>query len=77
MASAASCAAVMAGVGVDVELREPLQTREVCFGDAPGPAPVGAFVDFGAEYFGEEAEVGLPFPDCDLGQPGGFVADGG
>jgi len=65
------------GRGVDVELREPLQAREVCFGDASGPAPVGSFVDFGAEYFGEEPEVGLPFPHRDLGQPGGFVADGG
>jgi hypothetical protein len=33
--------------------------------------------DFGGEHFGEEAEVGLPFAHRDLGQPGGFVADGG
>jgi hypothetical protein len=59
------------------ELGQALEAGELRFGDAPGPAPVTAFVEFGGEYFGEEAQVGLPFPDCDLGESGGFVADGG
>ena len=65
------------GGGVDVEVGEPFEAGEVGFVDAAGAAAFGAVVDLGGEDFGEVAEVGLAFPLGDLGEPGGFGADGG
>ena len=63
--------------GVDVEVGEPFQARELGLVDAAGAAAFGAVVDLGGEDLGEEPQVGLAFPDGDLGQAGGFGADGG
>ena len=63
--------------GVEVELAQPLQPREARFGDSAGAAPLAAFVDLGGEHLGEEAEVGVPFPQRDLGQTLRLVAHGG
>ena len=65
-----------AGDGVDVELRQPFQPRELGVVDAPGAASFGAVVDLGGQDLGEVAQVGLAFPVGDLGQAGGFGADG-
>ena len=65
------------GDGVEVEVGEPFEARELGFGDAAGPAPFAAVVDLGGEDLGEERQVGLAFAGGDLGQPGGFGADGG
>jgi hypothetical protein len=62
--------------GVDVEVREPFEARELGVVDAAGAASFAAVVDFGGEHFGQEGQMGLPFPGRDLGQPGGFAADG-
>ncbi|VBA47311.1 hypothetical protein LAUMK13_05789 [Mycobacterium innocens] len=62
---------------VGVELGESFEARELRFADAPGAAPVAAVVDFGGEDFGQETQMGLAFPHGDLGESGGFVADGG
>ena len=67
----------MRGDGVDVEVREPFQPRELGVVDAPGAAAFGAVVDLGGEDFGEVAQVGVAFPVGDLGQAGRFGADGG
>ena len=70
-------AGVMVGDGVEVEVRESFEPGELGFVDAAGAAPFGAVVDLGGQHLGEEREVGLPFPEGDLGQAGGFGADGG
>ena len=62
--------------GVDVEVGESFQARELGVVDASGAASFGAVIDLGSQDFGEVAQVGLPFPCRDLGQPRGFGADG-
>ena len=59
-----------------IEVGQPLDAGEAGFADAAGPAAAGAVVGLGGEDLGEVGQVGLPFPDRDLGQPGGLVADG-
>jgi hypothetical protein len=66
-----------AGDGVDVELGQAFEAGELGLGDASGAAPFGAVIDLGGEHLGQEREMRLPFTDGDLGQAGGFGADGG
>jgi hypothetical protein len=56
-----------AGHGIEVELAQPLEPREACFGDPAGAAALATFVDLSGEHLGEEPEVGVPFPHRDLG----------
>ena len=63
--------------GAGVEVREPFEAREAGFGDAAGAAAAGAVVEFGGQDLGEVGQVAVAFPDGDLGEPGGLVADGG
>jgi len=65
------------GHRVEVELGEAFEAGEFGVGDAAGAAALAAFVDLGGQHFGEVGQVGLPLPDGDLGQSGGFGADGG
>src|SRR4051794_33571871 len=58
------------GDGVDVDVREPLESRELGVVDAPGAASFAAVVNFGGEDFGQVGQVRLSFPVGDLGQPG-------
>jgi len=63
--------------GVAVEVREPFEAREAGFGDEAGAAAAGAVVELGGQDLREVGQVGVAFPDGDLGEPGGLVADGG
>ena len=63
--------------GVDVEVRQPFEARELGVVDAPGAASFGAVVDLGGQHFGEVTQVRLAFPVGDLGQRDGFGAHGG
>ncbi len=65
------------GDGVDVELRQPFQPRELGVVDAPAAAPFGAVVAFGGQDFGEVTQVGVAFPVGYLGQAAPFGAHGG
>jgi hypothetical protein len=65
-----------AGDGVGVEVGQPLEAGELRFGDAAGLAAAGAVVGLGGQDLGEVAQVRLPFPDRDLGEPGSISADG-
>jgi hypothetical protein len=65
-----------AGDRVGAEVGQPLDARELRFGDAAGPAAAGAVVDLGGQDLGEVAQVRLPFPDRDLSQAGSVGADG-
>jgi hypothetical protein len=44
------------------------------FGDAAAPAAAGAVVDLGGQRLGQVGQVGLPFADGDVGEPGGVGA---
>jgi hypothetical protein len=63
-----------AGDRVGVKVGEPLDPRELRFSD---PAAAGAVIDLRGEDLGQVGQMGLPFPDGDLGEPGGVGADGG
>jgi len=63
--------------GVDVEVCQPFQSRELGVVDAAGTAPFGAVVDLGGEDLGGVAQVGLAFPVGDLGQADRFGAQRG
>ena len=65
-----------AGDDVGVEVGQPLEAREPGFGDAAGAAAAGPVVDLGGQDLGEVSQVGVPFPDGDLGEAGGVGADG-
>jgi hypothetical protein len=65
-----------AGDGVGVEVSQPLDAGETRFGDAAGPAAACAVVDLCGQDLGQVGQVGLPFADGDLGQPGSVGADG-
>ena len=62
--------------GVDAEVREPLEPRELGVVDPAGAASFGAVIDLGGEDLGEVGQVSLAFPGGDLGQASGFGADG-
>ena len=65
------------GHGIDIEVRQAFQPRELGVVDAPGAAPFGAVVDLGGEDFGEVTQVGVAFPVGDLGEADRFGADVG
>ena len=65
------------GDGVDVEVRQAFEPRELGVVDAPGAASFGAVVDLGGQDFGEVAQVGVAFPVGDLGQADRFGAHRG
>jgi hypothetical protein len=62
--------------GVDIEVSEPFQARELGVVDAPRATSFGAVVDLSGEHLGQVGEMGLAFSSCDLGQAGCFGADG-
>jgi hypothetical protein len=59
-----------------VEVFQPLGTRESRLEQPPGAAPVGALVDLGGQYLGQEGAVGEPFAGGVVGDPGGLGGDG-
>jgi hypothetical protein len=63
--------------GVDVEVREAFDPGELGFVDPSDPAPFAAVIDLSGQDLGEEPQVGMTFPHCDLGQPGRLGPDGG
>jgi hypothetical protein len=65
-----------AGDAVGFEVGQPVAPREAGFGHAAGPAAAGAVVYLGGQDLCEVAQVGVPFPDGDVGEPGGVSADG-
>ena len=70
-------AGAMRGDGVDVEVRQSFEPRELGVVDASGAASFGAVVDLGGQDFGEVAQVGVAFPVGDLGEADRFGAHGG
>ena len=77
MPGAARVAGLMVGDGVEVEVGESFEAREVGFGDAAGAASVGAVVDLGGEHLGEVAEVGGRSRAAISASRAASVADGG
>jgi hypothetical protein len=65
-----------AGDDVGVEVGQPLEAGEAGFADAAGSAPAGPVVGFGGQDLGQKGQVGLAFPDGDLGEPDGVGTDG-
>jgi hypothetical protein len=60
-----------------VEVLEPFGARELGLVDPAQAAPGVTVVAFGDQDLGEERLVGEAFPGRGLGDPGGFLADGG
>jgi len=62
--------------GVDVEVGEPFQARELGVVKPAGAASFAAVVDLSGENLSQKGQVRLAFPGGDLGQTRGFGADG-